>query len=198
MGRARGRKPGGARARVRPSSALPAGEALRPEAGRAGPFAGTRPTRTRELVADAAPRSRPPQGRPPPSEAGGRSAGAAPGAQRRGLPHPRVCDARGAPDPRAVTDWGRARAGLARWSLPCPHQATRGKPGLRSTETTLSQDARAATDKHVLGTRERGEERRQGGKSLRATRRGRADSTSLTPGPVCGLAPPVTGLPADP
>lgn len=31
-----------------------------------------------------------PQGRPPPSEAGGRSAVAAPGAQPRGLPHPRV------------------------------------------------------------------------------------------------------------
>ena len=31
------------------------------------------------------------------------------------------------PEPEgAVTDWGRARAGFARWPLPCPHRGTAG------------------------------------------------------------------------
>lgn len=108
MRRARGRKPGGARAWVRPSSALAAGEALRPEAGRGGPFAGTRPTRTRELVADAAPRSRPPpRGDPRPL----RRVGALRW-QRRGH-SPEACLTRGCEMPTVPRISAQSRTGAA-------------------------------------------------------------------------------------
>lgn len=118
---------------MRPSSPLPAGEALAPQAARWETFAGTRTRRTRELVADAVPRSRPRSGGGPPPL---RRAGASRTDQASGAGHlpgaclTRACGMPSAPNHREVTDWGGARGGFARWPLPCPHRAAAAKAGL--------------------------------------------------------------------